>query len=348
MLNLANYYQSSTYVKPDWRWNRVLNICDQQPRPGRPARRDDWFVRKGRTFLLKWRGASQILDPEDYRQNLFLEDPGLYLAFELNEKSTDDSTPVHIIQARILAGQTNEEIAMRLATIPEAIDWYEQLFFHVRPKLKQKDWVYHTILLPACVRHAGVGQKDNWTKEEEYNANASYRATPIVSAMMDMTLKLFAYYYGPVMLDFMITGVRPGGRVSSADQIPVVLSEHFSDTILRRAAQAAQLFSVNKFNVMQLFETATKIMDLKLKAEDLDEGGKTAVENQLSRVLTQIPWSVGKDGAEMVRGTEIGRIDESAAELRDDELLLVAAGENVTSLEGITDLKIRELTRESK
>jgi len=343
MINVADYYTSSAHVKPDWRWSRVLSICDKLPRPGRPKRTDDLFIRQARTFLLRWRGANSTLDPQGYRQELFLENPGLYLAFELNDKSSDEPTQVHLIQARILAGQNNQEIALKIGTTAEAIDWYEQLFFHIRPKLRQTDWIYSNILLPSCIRQAGVAKQTRQTEEELNGESAPYRAYPIVNAMMDMTLKLFAYYYGPVMLEFMIGGIRPGTRVSSADQIPTVLSEHFSDTVLRRAAQAATMFAVTKFNVTQLFDTATKIMDLKLRAEDMNEGGKTTVENILSVALGQIPWSVNRQGQEMLRDQAIGEIDDSYAELRDEELLLLSAGEKVEGLDEIASLQQRIL-----
>ncbi len=45
------------------------------------------------------------------------------------------------IEARILARQTNDEIAQSCGCMPEMIEYYEALFFNVRARLDSPDFI---------------------------------------------------------------------------------------------------------------------------------------------------------------------------------------------------------------
>jgi hypothetical protein len=50
-------------------------------------------------------------------------------------------------------------------------------------------------------------------------------------------------------------------------------------------------------------------------------------------MMDEIPWAVGQHAEKTYEGTMLGRFDKMAAELRDDEVLKVASGEAVPSLQ---------------
>ena len=52
-------------------------------------------------------------------------------------------------------------------------------------------------------------------------------------------------------------------------------------------------------------------------------------EQHLEAFLKDIPWAVGSDAELIHGGTPLGKYDDGAAELRDDEVLRVAAGEAI-------------------
>jgi hypothetical protein len=66
-------------------------------------------------------------------------------------------------------------------------------------------------------------------------------------------------------------------------------------------------------------------------------------EQHVNAMLSEFPWCHGNVAKEVYKGTKIGEFDKHAAELRDEELLLVAAGETVPELEKIKDLKLPSL-----
>lgn len=45
------------------------------------------------------------------------------------------------VEARILARQTDDEIATRTGLAPAVVGWYEVLFFNVRDRLNARDWI---------------------------------------------------------------------------------------------------------------------------------------------------------------------------------------------------------------
>jgi hypothetical protein len=45
------------------------------------------------------------------------------------------------VEARILAGQTDVEIAIEYGLVPEAVRWFEAAFFCVRDRLRARDWI---------------------------------------------------------------------------------------------------------------------------------------------------------------------------------------------------------------
>src|ERR1700677_3869694 len=142
---LSNKYNPS--LRPEWRFNRVLEMVDRPTaNPGRSTTRDDIYVKSLRRFILRYRYSD---DPQA-RNVLWHENPGLYWAFELYELKVDNlDHKAALIEARILAGQSDEDIAQELGTMPEVPEWYEALFFNVRDRLGNLDWIMDAVLYPA-------------------------------------------------------------------------------------------------------------------------------------------------------------------------------------------------------
>jgi hypothetical protein len=58
--------------------------------------------------------------------------------------------------------------------------------------------------------------------------------------------------------------------------------------------------------------------------------------------MSEMPWAVGDAGAAAFAGTPIAQLDEGAAEVRDDELHLLAR-ESVDAMGGPTLTRVREI-----
>lgn len=176
----------------DWRFQRIDRIRKAGGGVEALNRFDDAYTRTALRFVLR----EQLWERDEARlkygtigegkrkrdtqmipfmlMHILEHDPRLYLAFSLG---TGAGFGVHtVVQAHLLAGRTDSEIAAKVQIIPEAIKWYEKLFFNVRLKLEGRGWVHTTVL-----RHKG-GDEDP-------------------SARWGRFLKWIGYYGGPHALD---------------------------------------------------------------------------------------------------------------------------------------------------
>ena len=315
-----DYQRFNVFRRPDWRLERVLKIIDRLPAPGRCTSRDDQYVKAARTFLLRWRAKAS----DEEREELFWENPGLFYAYQIYERTEDEPEPAMFMQARLLARQSYEQIAECLSTTPETVDWYEKMFFNVRDRLQNRDWITKHVLLPSIMKNHGVVP----AKGDDSDI-LPFKDSAVAKPFLDASLKLFAYFGGQYIVDIMITGFQSGKPLVSPDEMAAWFDHHWSMTIRRRSHQAALQFEVNKYNVMELFSVHTQIMSIE-KSEESQEQQRTATERHIKAMLDDLPFAVGDDGEKMSRGTAIGEWDKEAAELRDDELLRVSHGEEVT------------------
>lgn len=323
MANLASQFQQfNVFRRPSWRYDRVVSL---QADGRRCSRRDDQMIKIAKTFFDRWQRAAA----QDRESLLFEENPGLWYAVDIHTKSIDEPEPAMFIQARLLAGQSIAHIAHAMGTIPETIEWYEALFFHVTDRLHNRDWITKHVLLPSVFSHTGnlLGQRSR-TGGALLSELDSIKRGAIAEPFLDASLKFFAYFGGTHLIDVMINGFQAGKPLNSQDDMAAWFDENWSMCVRRRSCQAILRVEVNRYNVMELFAIHTRIMELD-RAADTDDSKRTAHERHVKALMDQIPWTVGEDGRDILRGTKLGERDEGAVELRDDEVQLLAAGYDV-------------------
>ena len=315
------------FLRPDWRFERVLKLVGRVPAPGRTTKLDDEHIKEARSFMLRWRKG------EAAREQLLQENPGLYYAYMVYDNLHTDPEVRFMMEARLLAGQPSEEIAESLKTLPQTVTWYEKIFFNIKPFLSHHDWIVKHVLLPASDRFVAHDDDDDDDVPRP-------QGTPlIVRPHLDMTLKFFSYFGGPVMCEFMIGGFRGGAKVHTQDDISAWLDDQWQLTLQRRSAQASGVFEVNRYNVMELFATHTRIIELQRTAESGDER-RSLFERHVQAMLTELPWTVGKQAKEFYADSAIGAFEETAAELNAEELILMGAGEMPDYLDELPDISI--------
>jgi hypothetical protein len=309
---------------PDWRWERVLALVNREGRPGRTSRRDDGWVKEARSFLLRWGKAQR---PSD-KVALKCENLGLFTAYDFYRRTEDDPEPAMYLQARILAGCTVQEVAAALDILPEGVAWYIKLYFDIVDKLPARDWIVRHIITPALARNVGVTQPAATTP-----ATPPPRDYGIVSRpFLDGSLKFFAYFGGVHLIDFMLGGgLTKAGQLTGGAETANWCDGSWKMMIRRRSMQAAATFEVNRYNVMQLFELHSKIMELE-QMDEAENRVRTGVERHIEALVAEIPWAIGAQTEAVIAGTILGRLDTYGAELRDDEVLQIAGGRAAPTL----------------
>ena len=317
------------FLRPDWRFERVLKLVGRVPTPGRTTKLDDGYIKEARSFLLKWRKG------EAAREQLLMDNPGLYYAYLIYDNIQTDPEVRFMLEARLLSGQPFTEIADALKTLPKTIAWYEKLFFNIRPFLVHHDWIVKHVLLPSSDRFI---ENDDEDDDDDVAAHA-HTVPLIVRPHLDMTLKFFSYFGGPIMCEFMIGGFKRGMSVNTHDDISPWFNEQWQLTLQRRSTQAAGVFEVNRYNVIDLFSTHSRIIELQRSAESGDER-RTVVESHIHAMLSELPWTVGKQARELYSDSMIGEYDEMAAELNSEELMCIGSGEEPTYLDELPTISV--------
>lgn len=304
--------QYSMRRSPKWRYERIREVLAGKVKVKKCSRYDDALVRRAFQFVSRWDNLAKskkgIGNIQSARQQLFAVDPAVYLAYEIF--ASDDAEKIrYALEARILARESNSVIAARLGTLDEAIGIYEQLFFNVRDRLNNSDYIVNRVIAPVI----GKGYE---------------------TANVDFSSKFFGYFAGSQVLDVVLTGFDRGVTLpASSDTCDDFFDAHFSGGIRRRAAESVTVFEVNKYNVMQLFEIHAQLISVDKQAREHNEE-LNSLEKGVDLLLKAIPFATGSSARRTADGpgynSHVGN-----SELRANELMQASRGEAIV-LDGLS------------
>jgi hypothetical protein len=140
-------------------------------------------------------------------------DPALNEAFAVYH---DGSTPTRWeLEARILAGESDEVIGRQFSLQPEAVRWYEAIFFNVRDRLQAKSYITnHVIRLYQQGGNPGVNLETLW--------------------------KWYGYWGGSRVLDAIVSNFAALPQPTDSNQVEQYFDEQLKQAIKYRAAVATQ------------------------------------------------------------------------------------------------------------
>ena len=299
--------QYSMRRSPKWRYERIRELLASKAQVKKCSRYDDSLVRRAFQFINRWDNLAKsrrgIGNVQSARQQLFAVDPAMYLAYEIF--SLDDAEKIrYAIEARILARESDSVIASRLGTLDEAIGIYEQLFFNVRDRLNNSDYIVNRVIAPVI----GKGYE---------------------TANVDFSSKFFGYFAGSQVLDVVLTGFDRGISLpATSDTCDEFFDAHFSGGIRRRAAESVTVFEVNKYNVMQLFEIHAQLINVDKQAKEHNEE-LNSLEKGVDLLLKAIPFATDSAAKRATDGPGFSSYVGNS-EFRSDELMRASRGEVIT------------------
>lgn len=300
------YQQYNPFREPQWRGERALSLVEgaQGPRRASP-KSDDQYVRQYRNFLVKYLPQQD----ESLRLALFPRYPALYYAHQLQYHP--DREWRTFCQARLLARQSDKEIGEAIGTLPEAVAWYEALFFNVRDRLDNHDWIVKTVL----------GTRDQ---------RAANREGSITDHQRELLYKIYGYFGGPMILDVIISGFVSGNLPKNKAGIPGWFDSTWKTMMRSRSAEECRVFEHNRYTVMQLFEIHLAIMNAEQASAD---GPLTESDKNIETMLLNLGsvWGMAHKGLEL-RTEQQQQYAISATEPRASEQLMLGAGVIPTQL----------------
>lgn len=280
-MTYADIQQFNPSRLPNWRFQRVLEIIDQLPLPGRCSKHDDDYVRQARSVLLRWRRSEQT------RKELFRENPGLCMAYQIYEQTPEEPETAHLLQLRLLANQSPESIAEAESMDPETVRWFEALFFNVLDRLQCRDWIVARVIIPAISRQV------HW-HPRVLRAGRSSLDCAIARLFVDPWMKLLAYCGGPLLVDSLILGLKAGDQPHSTDDIASWYDRQFSQVIRLRSNLASLQFPVDQSNVMKLFASHARLLKMEKGKAGFDQN-HTPLEQHVKAFIRCLPWDIGNE-----------------------------------------------------
>lgn len=306
---IRDYHQRfNPFRSVRWRYERVVERLNSGARIPDKGNEDE-YVRQAVRFYRTWNKLTADVPPEDLdgrRIHLFPLHPGLYCANEVFSAPTEAMK--HAIEACILSGQTDEQISDKIGMLPEAVEWYESMFFNVRDRLRNRLYIAKHVLGPAIT----LGMHDQ---------------------LNGFTAKFFGYFAGPTVLDAILFGYDVSTATpAGGNEVKPFFDEHATTQLRRRSAEAANTFEVNKYNVMQLFEIHASLIEQARLAQI--EGAKaSSIERNLTELLAGVQWQVGSDRDKYVGQSPLRDVIGYSRELRVSELTAVMHGQSPLTAE---------------
>ena len=280
---------------PSWRWLRAMEIDGGGFKATKALDGSDGFrwIRRALRFKRRFDAAGNQT-PAIYA--VVLTDRPLFWAHSI---WADEKSPVRwAIEARILAGESNDEIAGKLGTKADVIDVYANTFFDVRSKLQNMDYVLTVVLADAVTR--GL-------QERHY----------------DLLWKMLGYCGGAHVLDATISRFTKMVKPDSPEQVSTFFQEFAVNTMKYKAALSAMTVPVNTHTQLPLIDSFVKYVEIERTTENAVKAQSSIVDN-IGEMLKSLTFTVGtKLEANPIK---VLPYDEQAAELRSDELLSAAVG----------------------
>ncbi|MCY2990777.1 MAG: hypothetical protein NTY19_23300 [Planctomycetota bacterium] len=158
---------------PDWRWDRAGRLIDDGRYVSR--RRDDTETGRAVYFIRAW---DRCETDRDFAR-LARREPELYAAHAIYQDNRDLRM---VLEARLLARQTPEQVAQRVGVSAAVVHTYTSVFFDIADRLDARDWI--------CWFAIGVRSLDGPRE----------KALPAV-------VRLCGYFGGPLVLEAVLKEV---------------------------------------------------------------------------------------------------------------------------------------------
>jgi hypothetical protein len=293
---------------PHWRWLRAVQIDAGGPKPSKAVDGSDGFEWIRRIVRLKRRHAMAANKPHAVYALVRL-DRGLFWAHSI---WAEEKAPTRwAIEAYILAGASDEEIAEKVGCEPDVIAAYAAVFFDVRGKLHNGNYIVNVVMADAVSR--GL-------TERQY----------------DLLWKMFGYQGGVYVLDALIGKFTNIHKPQNANEVSEFFQTSAINSMRHKAAVAALTVPINTHTQLPLLESYVKYVEIERTTENTEKSQISIVQN-IGAMLSHLPFKIGtkldSEGDKMVP------FDNNAAELRSDELMIVAAGGKLENQKMLENLK---------
>lgn len=293
---------------PHWRWLRAVQIDSGGKRASSKLDGPDGFAWIRRAVRLK-RHFDRAGNRPEALYALIERDADLFWAHSM---WIEEKAPTRwAIEARVLAGESDEQIADKLGTEPSVINAYVNTFFDVREKMRHMDYIVNVVMADAVSR--GL-------QERHY----------------DLLWKLLGFHGGSLVLNAVINKFTPVNRPEKPENVSGFFQDFAIASMKYKSALATLTVQVNTHTQLPLIESFAKFVEIERTTENATKAQTSIVEN-IGSMLTSLSFHVGtKLDSEAVKMVPF---DSGAAELNNNEMIVVASGGKLENQPAIENLR---------
>lgn len=300
-MDICNY--NNPQRAPEWRWLRARGITEGTqflPSPRRDGPQAPKWIRAAIRFQQELAAAGT--DQEKYL--LSERRPDLYWAWNLwRNESPMRST----VEALILAREPDMAIGFRCGMDPKIITAYEAVFYNVRDRLEHTEIVVKTLCRRGC--ETGLWERD-----------------------YDTLWKLYAYFYGPEMLQAISHRFVNPMWVASEDTVATAIEADAINTLKLKAMLAAKTIPVTSQTQMDLIYAFTKFVEVERQSDSTHKKESQLMDHVVA-MMHSLPFDVGgrdpRQGHQIVDRGLTAKFRQSAIELTYQENLQGATGQEL-------------------
>lgn len=302
---MLNSFKNNPRRAPHWRWLRAVQIDGGGMKTTKALDGEEGFELIRRAVRLK-RHYDRAGGNAEKLYALALRDSDLFWAHSI---WNDEKAPTRWgIEARVMARETDEEIAQKTGTDVGVISAYVSTFFDVRSKLDNPDYVVNVIMADAVVR--GL-------QERHY----------------DLLWKMMGFHGGSYVLDATINRFIPVVKPAGPEGVAGFFQDSAINSMKYKASLATLTVPINTHTQLPLIDSFVKYVEVERTTDNVSKAQNSIIEN-IGAMLSAMPVKVGTklDSASV----KMLPFDNGAAELRSDEMLIIASG---GTLENTTDIQ---------
>jgi hypothetical protein len=304
---MLNAFKDNPRRAPHWRWLRAVQIDGGGQKATRSFDGEQGFAWIRRATRLK-RHYDRAGNRPDKMYALMLRDSDLFWAHAM---WVDEKAPTRWgLEARVLAGETDEQIAAKIGSTPEIVAAYVSTFFDVREKMQHQDYVINVILGDAVSR--GL-------QERHY----------------DLLWKMLGYQGGPHVLDAVINRFISISKPEGPDAVAGFFQDTAINSMKYKAALATLTVQINTHTQLPLIDSFVKYVEIE-RTTDSASKAQTSIIDNIGAMLTSMPFKIGTKLDSVT--AKMLPFDDGAAELRGDEMMIIASGGEVESAADIQKL----------
>lgn len=231
----------------DWRYERALELSRTAAVSHLDLEAtDDEFVMAFTDMLRRLNG--NVARREKTRLKELYRAP--YDAWDFYTNS--DGLSRDILEAFLLSGSTDQELAENFSMSLPGVRWYEKMFCDVRSRINKHLYIVGYILHNPRTKLTDAIRQQNAANLGRFGTLGSMQEGSVY--------KLLGYYGGPIVLELVYTGLLHSAKPTGEKAALAYINKALSGSLRTRGLTAARVMEVNKYNVSAFIDTACKLV----------------------------------------------------------------------------------------